>query len=515
MDNAGVFCLKLVGGSIIDLRFSCFPFWVPPSPCVHSLLKTRLKQTTKRMEMEVGKLFIGGISWGTNEDRLRQYFETFGEVVEAVIMKDRTTGRARGFGFVVFADPAIAEKVVMKEHMIDGRTVEAKKAVPREDQNILNKNNISVLGSSGPSRTKKIFVGGLASTVTESDFKRYFDQFGTITDVVVMYDHNTLKPRGFGFITYDSEEAVDKVLQRTFHELNGKMVEVKRAVPKESSLGLSRNQLGGYNFGLGRVNSFLNMQGYNTNLVGGYDVRMEGRSSPGAVGQRGFSPSSPGYGLGLNFESNLSPGSGWNSNLSSNLSYGRGLNTWFNGNSNWFASPFGYGVGSGGTSSVFNSAAQNIWGNGNLSYATNSTNSSPNLGSRSGNTGVSSFGSIGALWDSSPKSGPGGGAASAYSNLRYGNGDFGVAFGGIGHERTSDAQVSTHGASNGGYADIFENSSFYGDSTWQSLPLDLEPSSPFDFGLGNTISDVIANNSAGYIGGYGVTNRQSNGGIAT
>ncbi|GMI91421.1 hypothetical protein like AT3G07810 [Hibiscus trionum] len=462
------------------------------------------------MEMEVGKLFIGGISWGTNEDRLREYFETFGEVVEAVIMKDRTTGRARGFGFVVFADPAIAEMVVMKEHMIDGRTVEAKKAVPREDQNILNKNNIGFLGSSGPSRTKKIFVGGLASMVTESDFKRYFDQFGTITDVVVMYDHNNQRPRGFGFITYDSEEAVDKVLQRTFHELNGKMVEVKRAVPKESSLGPSRNQLGGYNLGLGRVNSFLNgyMQGYDTNSVRGYGVRMEGRSSPGTIGQSGFSPSSPGHGMGLNFESRLSPSSGWNSNFSSNLSYGRGLNTSFNGISNRFASPFGYGVGSGLNSSVLNSADQNIWGNGSLSYATNSTNSSPIVGSRSGKTSVSPFGSIGSLWDSSPESGLGGGAASAYDNLRYGSGDFGVASGGIGHERT--AQVSSHGASNGVYADFYEKCSLYGDSTWRSLPLDLEPSSSFDFGLGNTTSDVIANNSAGYIGGYTVTNRQTN-----
>lgn len=75
------------------------------------------------MEMEPGKLFIGGISWDTNEDRLKEYFQTFGEVVEAVIMKDRTTGRARGFGFVVFADPLVAERVVKEKHMIDGRSV--------------------------------------------------------------------------------------------------------------------------------------------------------------------------------------------------------------------------------------------------------------------------------------------------------------------------------------------------------------------------------------------------------
>lgn len=71
----------------------------------------------------MGKLFIGGISWDTNEVRLREYFESFGEVAEAVIMKDRTTGRARGFGFVVFTDPAVAEKVVMEKHLIDGRMV--------------------------------------------------------------------------------------------------------------------------------------------------------------------------------------------------------------------------------------------------------------------------------------------------------------------------------------------------------------------------------------------------------
>lgn len=75
------------------------------------------------MEMDPCKLFIGGISWGTNEDRLRQYFQKFGDVVEAVIMKDRITGRARGFGFIVFSDPCVAERVVMERHVIDGRTV--------------------------------------------------------------------------------------------------------------------------------------------------------------------------------------------------------------------------------------------------------------------------------------------------------------------------------------------------------------------------------------------------------
>jgi len=73
--------------------------------------------------MEPGKIFVGGISWDTNEDRLREYFQTFGEVVEAVIMRDRATGRARGFGFVIYADPAVAKLVLWQKHIIDGRTV--------------------------------------------------------------------------------------------------------------------------------------------------------------------------------------------------------------------------------------------------------------------------------------------------------------------------------------------------------------------------------------------------------
>lgn len=75
------------------------------------------------MESDLGKLFIGGISWDTDEERLKEYFSKYGEVVEAVIMRDRATGRARGFGFVVFADPIVAERVIMEKHVVDGRTV--------------------------------------------------------------------------------------------------------------------------------------------------------------------------------------------------------------------------------------------------------------------------------------------------------------------------------------------------------------------------------------------------------
>jgi len=46
------------------------------------------------------KIFVGGLAWQTNEDSLRHRFSEFGSVVEVVVIKDRETGRSKGFGFV-------------------------------------------------------------------------------------------------------------------------------------------------------------------------------------------------------------------------------------------------------------------------------------------------------------------------------------------------------------------------------------------------------------------------------
>ncbi|TKY57368.1 Heterogeneous nuclear ribonucleoprotein 1 [Spatholobus suberectus] len=476
------------------------------------------------MESDLGKLFIGGISWDTDEERLKEYFGKYGEVIEAVIMRDRTTGRARGFGFVVFADPAVAERVIMDKHIIDGRTVEAKKAVPRDDQNTVNRQSGGIHGSPGPGRTKKIFVGGLPSTITESDFKKYFDQFGTITDVVVMYDHNTQRPRGFGFITYDLEEAVDRVLYKTFHELSGKMVEVKRAVPKELSPGPTRSPLIGYNYGLNRTSSFLNSfaQGFNMNPMGSYGVRMDGRFSPLTSGRSGFTPfSSSGYGMGLNLDSGLNPSFGGASSYGGSLGYGR-ISPFYNGNSSRYTTPIGISGGNGRSDSLMNSASRSVWGNGSLNNAANNPVSpGAYLGSGSGAFGVS-IGNNGTNWGPSVPT-QGGGAASGYSTWgnTYEGGDNSIGLGGGGYGRNSSPslpQSSTFTAPAGGYegsyGDLYRSGSVYSDSTWRSAASEIDASGSFGYGLGGIASDDPVKSSEGFIGNYNVTSRQPNRGIA-
>lgn len=77
------------------------------------------------MDSDEGKLFIGGISWETTEEKLKEHFGQYGGVSQAVIMRDKATGRPRGFGFVVFSDPSILDGVLQDRHTIDGRTVSA------------------------------------------------------------------------------------------------------------------------------------------------------------------------------------------------------------------------------------------------------------------------------------------------------------------------------------------------------------------------------------------------------
>ena len=76
------------------------------------------------------KLFVGGLSWGTNDDGLRQAFERFGELTEVKVVLDRDTGRSRGFGFVTFAEPDDADKAVaeMNGTELDGRSIRVDEA---------------------------------------------------------------------------------------------------------------------------------------------------------------------------------------------------------------------------------------------------------------------------------------------------------------------------------------------------------------------------------------------------
>ncbi|KAJ7958994.1 RNA-binding protein [Quillaja saponaria] len=68
------------------------------------------------------KLFVGGLAWETPTDEMHKYFEQFGEILEAVVITDKNTGKSKGYGFVTFRDPESARKACANPNpVIDGR----------------------------------------------------------------------------------------------------------------------------------------------------------------------------------------------------------------------------------------------------------------------------------------------------------------------------------------------------------------------------------------------------------
>ncbi|KAI5634295.1 RNA recognition motif domain-containing protein [Phthorimaea operculella] len=167
------------------------------------------------------KLFVGGLSWQTSSEKLREYFAMFGAVTDVLIMKDPVTQRSRGFGFITFQDASSVDKVLaVPVHTLDGKRIDPKHATPKS--------------APRPAKTKKIFVGGVGQDTSAEEVRAYFSQFGLVEDAVMLMDQQTKRHRGFGFVTFHSEEAVERVCEIHFHTIKNKKVECKRAQPKEA-----------------------------------------------------------------------------------------------------------------------------------------------------------------------------------------------------------------------------------------------------------------------------------------
>jgi RNA recognition motif-containing protein len=79
-------------------------------------------------------LYVGNLPFGTTEDDLRAEFSKHGTVVGAQIIKDRETGRSRGFAFVEMSDGADAAIAALNGAMFQGRTLTVNEARPREER---------------------------------------------------------------------------------------------------------------------------------------------------------------------------------------------------------------------------------------------------------------------------------------------------------------------------------------------------------------------------------------------
>lgn len=123
------------------------------------------------------KLFVGGLSFRTDEDAVRRAFSQHGEVVEVKLISDRETGRPKGFGFITFESEADAEtaRSKMTGQLLDGRVIRVDKATSSRPP----------LPSSGFSSGSSGSVGGSFSSPLSSSLPPVAEDWGTIPSNIV------------------------------------------------------------------------------------------------------------------------------------------------------------------------------------------------------------------------------------------------------------------------------------------------------------------------------------------
>lgn len=194
------------------------------------------------------KLFVGGLSWQTDDSMLLDAFQQYGTVVEARVVADPDTGRSRGFGFVTFADQESAEKArqAMNGQDLDGRQIRVDVAVSRGAE-----------GPGGPRRRPpereprggghaaptgaKLFVGGLSWDTDDESLHQAFSEFGEVVEARVVTDRSTGRSRGFGFVTYTSAESAT----RARAEMNGRPLDGRAIRVDDASNRASDGPRGG------------------------------------------------------------------------------------------------------------------------------------------------------------------------------------------------------------------------------------------------------------------------------
>ncbi|KAI0301887.1 hypothetical protein B0F90DRAFT_1716145 [Multifurca ochricompacta] len=173
-----------------------------------------------------GKMFIGGLNWDTTDESLRKYFSQFGKVDACTIMRD-STGRSRCFAFLTFDDPASVNAVMVREHFLDGKIIDPKRAIPRQEHQ----------------RATKLFIGGLAGSVTSESMRDFFSQFGKVVDSTVMLDRETGRSKGFGFVSFEDTD-VTPFLGFGNLEIDGKLV---TSLQRDNFDGSGAGRGAGYN----------------------------------------------------------------------------------------------------------------------------------------------------------------------------------------------------------------------------------------------------------------------------
>ncbi|GMY14756.1 29 kDa ribonucleoprotein A, chloroplastic-like [Fagus crenata] len=178
------------------------------------------------------KLFVGNLPFDVDSAQLAGLFESAGNVEMVEVIYDKTTGRSRGFGFVTMSTAEEVEAAAQQfnGYELEGRALRVNAGPPpprREDSSFRGTRGGGSFGSSN-----RVHVGNLAWGVDDSALETLFSEQGKVVEARVVYDRESGRSRGFGFVTYNSAEEVNSAIEYLNGvDLNGRPLRTRDLKP--------------------------------------------------------------------------------------------------------------------------------------------------------------------------------------------------------------------------------------------------------------------------------------------
>jgi nucleolin len=217
------------------------------------------KAQPKPAELEVpestcSELFCKNLPWSADENKLYEFFGTYGTVNNVKVLYDRTTGKARGLAFVDFSSRAEAQKALDDQAnlFIDSRNVQCsfsdnkpqpqaggaggfqKPAYGQQQQG-----GYGGQAQEGAFEKKwhdgekfTAFVGNLGFKTTPTTIGQFFGVCGNVLDVRIASDRETGRSKGYAHVDFDSQDAVTKAIAKAGENLDGRDVRVDTSTPR-------------------------------------------------------------------------------------------------------------------------------------------------------------------------------------------------------------------------------------------------------------------------------------------